>query len=443
MHAAPRGQATFRHGVHPDERKGATEGLAIERMRFVSRFVLPLGQHIGRPAKPVVNAGESVARGQLIASASGFISTALHSPVSGTVEAIELRPHPGGKDALSIVIKADPFADQDQVAHARPFEHSLPSDELVGRVQSAGIVGLGGAAFPSHVKLAVPEGKTVRFIILNGCECEPYLTCDHRIMVEQPYSVLRGLHLIMQQTGAERGYIGIESNKPDAIDALRQANDDPNIEVVPLTVKYPQGAEKMLIDAIFKREVPAGRLPLDLEMVVNNVGTAAAIADLHDKGTPLIERVVTVTGDGIRRPANVLVPLGTPLDAVLEHCGGLLPGVQQVILGGPMMGMALKRLDVPVIKGVSGVLVLRKATPVRRELPCIRCGRCLEACPMFLNPSRLQSLVRVERGEALKATHMLDCFECASCSYVCPSHIPLVQMMRVGKSIVRQWEADQ
>ena len=443
MHAATRGLATFRHGVHPDERKGATEGLPIERMRFVSRYVLPLGQHIGRPAKPIVAAGDGVTRGQRIASANGFISTALHSPVTGTVEAIELRPHPGGKDALSIVIKADPFADQDHIAHCKPFEGSLPSAELVSRVQAAGIVGLGGAAFPSHVKLAVPEGKVVRFIVLNGCECEPYLTCDHRIMVEQPEAVLRGLHLLMLQTGAERGYIGIESNKPDAIAALRQANHDPNVEVIALTVKYPQGAEKMLIDAIFKREVPAGRLPLDLEMVVNNVGTAAAIAELHDNGTPLIERVVTVTGDGIKRPANVLVPLGTPLTALLEHCGGLLPGVEQVILGGPMMGSALKRLDVPVIKGVSGVLALRKATPVRQELPCIRCGRCLEACPMFLNPSRLQALVRVERGEGLKARHMLDCFECASCSYVCPSHIPLVQMMRVGKSIVRQWEAEQ
>ena len=443
MHAAPGRLATFRHGVHPDERKGATENLPVERMRFVSRYVLPLGQHIGRPAKPIVQVGEQIRRGQRIASANGFISTALHSPVTGTVEAIELRPHPGGKDALSMVIKADLLADQSQLAWCKPFEGSLPSPELVNKVQDAGIVGLGGAAFPSHVKLAVPEGKTVQFIVLNGCECEPYLTCDHRIMVERPQAVLRGLHLLMRQTGAERGYIGVERNKPDAIAALRTANDDANVEVIALAVKYPQGAEKMLIDAIFKREVPAGRLPLDLEMVVNNVGTAAALADLHDTGTPLIERVVTVTGDGIKRPANVLVPLGTPLEAVLEHCGGLLAGVQQVVLGGPMMGMALKRLDVPVIKGASGVLVLKKATPVRQELPCIRCGRCLEACPMFLNPSRLQALVRVERGEALKATHMLDCFECASCSYVCPSHIPLVQMMRVGKSIVRQWEAEQ
>ncbi len=443
MVAASTRPATFRHGVHPAERKGATEGLAVERMRFVPRYVLPLGQHIGRPSAPVVAVGDTVQRGQRLARANGFISTALHSPVTGVVEAMELRPHPGGKDAMSLVIRSDPFADQGQVHDAVPFEDALPSPDLVSRVQDAGIVGLGGAAFPSHVKLAVPEGKTVRFIILNGCECEPYLTCDHRVMLERPEAVLRGLRLIMEQTGAERGYIGIERNKADAIDALRAANSDSDIEVVSLEVKYPQGAEKMLIDAIFKREVPSGRLPLDLEMVVNNVGTAAAIADLHDHGTPLIERVVTVTGDGIRRPANVMVPIGTPLDAVLEHCGGLLPGVEQVILGGPMMGMALKRLDVPVIKGASGVLALRKAVPVHQELPCIRCGRCLEACPMFLNPSRLHQLVRAERGESLKAHHMLDCFECASCSFACPSHIPLVQLMRVGKTVVRQWEASQ
>ncbi len=442
MVAHSRGLATFRHGVHPDERKVTTEGLAIERMRFVPRYVLPLGQHIGQPSTPVVAAGDKVTRGQRLARSNGFISTSLHSPVTGTIEAIELRPHPDGKDALAIVLRTDPFADQGQLATASPFDTALPSPDLVQRVQDAGIVGLGGAAFPSHVKLAVPEGKKVRFIVLNGCECEPYLTCDHRVMLERPEAIVRGLRLIMEQTRAERGYIGIESNKADAIESLRRVSGD-NIEVVALAVKYPQGAEKMLIDAIFKREVPAGRLPLELEMVVNNVGTAAAIADLHDHGTPLIERVVTVTGDGIRRPANVMVPIGTPLEAVLEHCGGVVPGVQQVVLGGPMMGKALKRLDVPVIKGVSGVLVLRKAVPVRQELPCIRCGRCLEACPMFLNPSRLHQLVRAERGESLKAHHMAECFECASCSFACPSHIPLVQLMRVGKTVVRQWEASQ
>jgi electron transport complex protein RnfC len=308
-------------------------------------------------------------------------------------------------------------------------------------VQEAGIVGLGGAAFPSHVKLRLQEGKRAHFVILNGCECEPHLTCDHRVMVERPDAVVKGLRRIMQQVDAGRGYIGIEVNKPDAVEALRQASkDDGNIEIVPLRVKYPQGAEKMLIDAIFHKEVPSGKLPLDLEIVVNNVGTAVAMTDLFEKGQPLIERVVTVTGPGIKRPANLLVPLGVPLQAVLDHCGGLTPETRQIIIGGPMMGLAQKRLDVPVIKGISGVLVLTSPATIKEEDPCIRCGRCLEACPMFLNPSRLALFARFEQIEGLLEHNVKDCFECASCSFSCPSNIPLVQLIRVGKAMVRKHE---
>jgi electron transport complex protein RnfC len=257
-------------------------------------------------------------------------------------------------------------------------------------------------------------------------------------MAERPEAVLRGLRSIMRLVGAERGYVGVESNKPDALAALRRhARGFEDIAVVSLKVKYPQGAEKMLIDAIFKKEVPSGKLPLDVEIVVNNVGTAAALTDLFETGRPLIERVVTVTGPGIRRPANLLVPLGTPLEAIVDFCGGLAPGTRQVIFGGPMMGLAQKRLDVPVIKGVSGVLALTDDVPVLEEQPCIRCGRCLEACPMFLNPSRLALLVRHERVEELPDHHIMDCFECASCSFSCPSNIPLVQMIRMGKAMVR------
>jgi electron transport complex protein RnfC len=304
-------------------------------------------------------------------------------------------------------------------------------------VQAGGLVGLGGAAFPSHVKFQVPDDKRVRAAVINGCECEPYLTCDHRIMLERPEAVMRGTRMMMAQVGAERGYVGVEINKADAIAAMR-AVAPKDIDVVSLQVKYPQGAEKLLIDAIFGEQVPVGGLPLDIEILVNSVGTTVALADLFDRGIPLIERVVTLTGPAVARPRNVLVPLGTPVAAVIEHCGGLLPDAHEVILGGPMMGMAQKSLDVPVLKGTSGILCLdRNATEPAREYPCIRCGRCLEACPMFLNPTRLAQLARAEHLDQLEAHHLMSCFECAACSFVCPSHIPLVQWMRMGKAMLR------
>ncbi len=307
------------------------------------------------------------------------------------------------------------------------------------------MVGLGGAAVPSHVKLKVPAGKRAEFLILNGCECEPYLTCDHRVMLERPEAVLRGLEIIAGQIGAERSYIGVEANKLDAVETLAErAGQDDRVEIVPLQVKYPQGAEKMLIDAVLKRAVPSGGLPIDVEVVSHNVGTAAALADFFDTGIPLIERVVTITGDGIARPGNLLVPIGTPLQAVVDYCGGLDASARQVILGGPMMGHAQKDLRAPVSKGVSGILALKSALSAERpEQPCIRCGRCLEACPMFLNPSRLATLARAEMADALASYHQLDCFECASCSFVCPSSIPLVQLMRVGKALVRDAKAKE
>jgi electron transport complex protein RnfC len=273
--------------------------------------------------------------------------------------------------------------------------------------------------------------------VINGCECEPYLTCDHRLMVERPEVVVRGAEIIMTQIGAERGYIGVEANKPDAIEALR-AIAPPSIEVVSLKVKYPQGAEKLLIDAIFHKEVPAGGLPLDIAILVNSVATTAALADLLDRGIPLIERIVTVTGPAVSTPRNLIVPLGTPVSAVLEHCGGLLPDAHQIVLGGPMMGMAQKDLDVPTLKGASGILCLDSKSAVQQqEYACIRCGRCLEACAMRLNPTRLAQLARAEWLDELEAQQLMNCFECASCSFVCPSRVPLVQWMRMGKGMLR------
>jgi electron transport complex protein RnfC len=437
-HSRPK---TFAHGVHPEEHKELTSGLAIERMPFVREYVLPLSQHIGAPSRPVVEVGQRVQRGQCIAEPGGFVSTALHAPVTGWVRAIELRLHPNGKMLTAVVIEADPF-DSQRLPEGTPVDPaSLSADEMMERVQQAGLVGLGGAAFPSHVKFKVPEGQPIRHVVINGCECEPYLTCDHRLMVERPDAVMRGTEIIMAQVGAEHGTIAIENNKPDAIAALRAAAP-PGVDVAPLQVKYPQGAEKLIIDAIFGERVPEGGLPLDLGILVNNVGTTAALADLFDHGTPLVERIVTVTGPGVTRPRNLCVPLGTPLSAVVEHCGGLRTNVRQVVVGGPMMGMAQKSLDAPIVKGSSGVLCLDHAAPTPlRDLPCIRCGRCLEACPMLLNPARLAQVARAERAEELESLHLMSCFECAACSFVCPSRIPLVQWMRMGKALLRSRQA--
>jgi len=431
------GRRSFAHGIHPPGHKELTDHRPIERMPFVDALVLPLSQHIGAPSRAVVTVGDRVERGQLIAEPGGYVSVALHAPATGTIAAIERRLHPNGQLMDAIVLRVDPYSTQ-RVRAADPVDPAtLSEDELVERIQRAGLVGLGGAAFPSHVKVRVPEGKQVRAVVINGAECEPYLTCDHRVMVERPREIIRGTQILMHNVGARRAYIGIELNKAEAIAALR-AVAPAHVEVIGLPVKYPQGAEKHLIKAIFDREIPRGGLPIDLELVVNNVGTMAALADLFDAGQPLIERVITVSGPAIRNPKNLLVPIGTPLSAVIAHCGGLLPGVRQVVVGGPMMGQAQKSLDVPVLKGTSGVLCLdRIEITARREYPCIRCGRCVEACPMFLNPASLSRLVRYERTDDLAASNLAACIECASCSFVCPSGIPLVQYLRMGKAMVR------
>jgi electron transport complex protein RnfC len=429
---------SFRHGIHPPENKEATEERPIERIPFVQEYVMPLSQHIGAPSVAIVKAGDRVSRGQPIADPGGFVSVYLHSPVTGIVKAVEPRLHANGKMMPSVVIQADPYSSQKVEPVERPAPESLSNKEFVAQVQKAGLVGLGGAAFPSHVKLSLPADKKIEFIVVNGCECEPYLTADDRLMVERPKQVIRGTRIMMENIGAKRAYIGIESNKPRAISALKSVVP-PEIEVVVVETKYPQGAEKMLIDAILKREVPSGGLPLDIGILTNNVGTTAALADWFDEGVPLIERVVTVTGPGIRYPRNLLVPLGTPVSTIVEYCGGLRENTKQVIMGGAMMGMPQKSLDVPVMKGTSGIIALTSVfQESAQEYPCIKCGRCVEACPMFLNPTRLAQLAKYERIDSLVDYHLFDCFECASCSYSCPSNIPLVQWIRIGKAIVRE-----
>jgi electron transport complex protein RnfC len=386
-----------------------------------------------------------VFRGQLVAQAAGFVSVPLHASATGRVKAIEKRRHPAGNMSEAIVIEVDHGAAQVLHDDAPREWQGLTREELVKEIQAGGFVGLGGAAFPSHVKLTVPEGKRVDWVIVNGAECEPYLTTDHRIMLEYADSIILGIRITMKVLGAGKSFIGIETNKMDAIRALTdRLPADLNCTVVPLAPKYPQGAEKMLISAVLAREVPSGRLPIDVQVVVHNVGTIAAMGDFFAYGQPLIERVVTVTGPGVRRPSTLLVPLGTRLSDILDHCGGVTEDTNQILFGGPMMGAAQYHLDVPLLKGTSGILCLTGAeVAVRREYPCIRCSSCLDACPVFLNPSLLGSLARVGLYEQMQKSHLMDCMECGSCSYVCPSNIPLVQRFRVAKAMLREEEARQ
>ena len=436
-------QSGFSHGIHPHDHKERTAALPSQRMPFMERYVLPLHQSLGAPAKPVVSVGQRVSRGALIAEPGAFFSTSLHSPVTGWVRGIGSRRYPGGRFESAIEIEADPFATQRLDPCPRPDWRKLSLDELSAEVQRAGIVGLGGAALPAHVKYALREGVKIRYLIANGAECEPYLTNDHRVMVEQPEVLLRGIEILHTLLGAEETLIGVELNKPDAIAALRARLDrDSPVRVVPLRVKYPQGDSKMLIKSLLGLEVPKGLHAADLGIIMNNVGTLAAIADWFDRGLPYIDRRVTVSGPGIPYPANLVVPLGTPVREVLRFCGGYTDDTREVIMGGPMMGTPIASLDAPIIKISSGVLAFTaRETALSREYPCIRCGRCVEACPYFLNPSKLARLARAHLYEELKQAHVSECVECGSCTYSCPSGIPIVQLIRSAKESIRHAKA--
>jgi electron transport complex protein RnfC len=425
----------FEHGVHPAHHKQQTEDLPIQRVPFGKDYIMPLGQNIGVACRPVVEAGEQVRRGQLIAEPGGFVSTALHSPVTGTIREIGDFRGVDGSFAPAIAIEADAFATQKLEAGAPVDWESLSLEDFIEAVQMAGIVGMGGAAFPSHVKLTVPDGVKIKHLLINGAECEPYLTNDHRLMLERPEALLAGAEIVRQKLGAEETVIGVEENKPNAIEIIREhIQPGQPVRVVTLKVKYPQGAEKMMIKSVFGKEVPAGQLPRDVEVNVNNVGTIVAIADYFLRGMPLIERVLTVAGPGVTYPANLIVPLGTPVRDVVRFCGGLKGDTREIIMGGPMMGRPIASLDVPVLKGCSGVLVFtEKETARRKEYPCIRCGRCLEACPYFLNPSRFARLARARMFDEMKALHVFDCVECGCCTFACPSNIPIVQLIRTAK----------
>lgn len=433
----------FSHGIHPHYHKEITQGKAIKRLAFPPRLIVPVSQHIGAPAKPVVNVGEEVIRGQVIAEASGFMSIPVHAPATGIVHAIELMPTASGPKVLSIVIDVYK-ADSQRVGFGEPVElEKLSRDELIQRVQATGLAGLGGAAFPSHVKLKIPAGKSAHTLVVNGCECEPYLTCDHRMMLEQPKDLLQGIRYALQITGAQKAIIGIEDNKADAAQAIKavlKADDPIIVELV--ETKYPQGAEKMLLKSLLGVEVPAGGLPIDIGIVVNNVGTLVQLGKLLPQGEGIIERVITVTGSQVEKAGNYLVPLGTPIRFILEQLG-ISAHHHEIILGGPMMGMSLASLDVPITKGTSGLLVFPERNFIEEHggkvYPCIKCGRCVDACPMYLNPAQMGWLAGHREYESMESDfHLNSCFECGCCSFVCPSNIPLVQYFRIAKSVNRE-----
>jgi electron transport complex protein RnfC len=430
----------FRHGIHPPDSKELTAHLPLRRLEFPDEVVLPLRQHAGKPAVLRVKKGDRVLRGDVIATADGFVSVPVHASASGTVTEIGLWPHPDGSMDTAVHIAVDRWSPQVPRPRLVPKWRGLTPAQVVRAVQDAGVVGLGGAGFPTHVKLAPPSDLKVELIILNGAECEPYLTTDHRIMVEYPERVHFGLRVMMHALGVHRAVIGVERNKPDAIEALRRTTPtDLAIEILPLTVKYPQGAEKMLIHAVTGREVPSGKLPVNLGVVVQNVGSAASIAEVFETGLPLVERVVTVSGRGVRKPANLIVPVGTRLGTLIDACGGLTDDAAEIVFGGPMMGVPQSSLDVPIVKGTTGVIVLTQAdVRAERTYPCIHCGQCLEACPVYLNPQRLGELARAGRYEEMEPLHVMDCMLCGSCAYVCPSNIPLAQLFQASKSALRR-----
>jgi len=428
---------SFRHGVHPPESKELTEGVPIRRMPFPDEVVLPLRQHAGKPAKLLVKPGDRVERADKIAEADGFISVPIHSSVAGVVKEIGWWPHPDGSMAEAVRIEVE--GDSPQIPRPRMIPHweDLDPKGIVDAVQRAGVVGLGGAAFPTHVKLLPPEEFPIEALLINGAECEPYLTTDHRTMVEFPDRVFLGIRIMMKTLGVDRCVVGIERNKPDAIEALEaKLPTDLDITIQPLTVKYPQGAEKMLIHAVTGREVPTGKLPMNVGTVVQNVGSIACIAEIFETGLPLIERVVTLSGPGVVHPSNLIVPVGTKLKDVLDFCGGFQGDVTEIIFGGPMMGPSQPDLETPLIKGTTGVVVLTSAeSKPRPTYGCISCGRCLDACPVFLNPTSLGLLAQAARFEEMEEEyHLADCMLCGSCSYVCPSNIPLSQMFGMAKA---------
>jgi len=426
-------------GVHPPENK-ITADIPIEYLPVPESVIIPVSQHIGSPANPVVNKGDSIKAGQLIAAGKGFVSANIHSSVSGKINKIDIAPDSYGFKQTSIFIDVEGDEWVETINRSKEIENDikLSPEEIVKRCFESGIVGLGGATFPSHVKLTVPSGKKCEVLIINGVECEPFLTSDHRLMLEKGEEMIIGVSILMKALNVEKALIGIENNKPDAISHIRKiASACKGISVHALKVKYPQGAEKQLIKALTGREVPSGRLPLDVGAVVHNVGTSFAVYEAVQKNKPLFERVVTITGKHLSKPGNYMVRTGTSLAKLIEAAGGLPEDTGKIINGGPMMGKAVGNTNIPVVKGMSGVVIVPAGESQRVEIkPCIRCAKCVSVCPIRLEPYLLMSVSEKGLFERAEKERITDCMECGSCSFTCPAGRPLLDYIRLGKTNV-------
>ncbi len=430
---------TFKGGIHPPQNKQRSEGRSIETMPLPQKVVIPLQQHTGAPCKALVKEGDIVSAGQKIGESTGFVSSPVHASIAGKVTSVGPHPHPVISSPIRSIIIERSGADAAAEAGFWPAPadwSALSAEQIKDLVKEAGVVGLGGAAFPTHVKLSPPPGKKIDGLILNGVECEPFLTADHRLMIEEAEGIIEGARIILKVLGVSRGFIGIEANKPDAIAHLGErcrALGAP-LEVVPLKVKYPQGAEKQLIKAILGREVPSGCLPFDVGAAVQNVGTAFAVFEAVARRKPLIERVLTVSGDGVPEAKNLRVRIGTPFSEVIGFCGGAAAdGTRKIVMGGPMMGISQYTLDVPVVKGTSGILVLSRGARTEAETTCIKCGRCVEACPMYLMPNRIADYAETDNFDQTDAYGVKDCMECGACTYVCDVKRPIVHLVKYAK----------
>lgn len=428
-------------GVHPADNKIAANA-PIEVMPLPKKAFISVSQHLGAPAKVIVKRGDEVKVGSLIAKGEAFISANIHSSVSGKVAKVDNWIDTGGYKRQMVIIDVvgDEWEESIDRSPDLMKKISLSKQEIITRIKEMGIVGLGGATFPSHVKLMIPDGKKCEVLIINGVECEPYLTSDHRIMLERGEELLVGIQILMKGLEVDKAMVGIENNKPDAIAHLTKlAKDYPGISINPLKVKYPQGAEKQLIKALINREVPSGKLPIEVGAVVNNLGTALAVYEAVQKNKPLFERVVTVTGKSVAKPSNLLVRVGTPIGELIEKVGGLPEDTGKIINGGPMMGKSINSTEIPITKGSSGILIMQEKESSRAEVrTCIRCGKCVHACPMGLEPFHISLVARRQNWEEAEKSHVMDCIECGSCQFACPSGRPLLDYMRVGKQTVGQ-----
>lgn len=436
---------TFHGGVHPPEYKELTENCAFEVIPLPDEIILPLAQHLGKEASPQVKKGDEVVPGQLVAAAEGFVSAPVHTSVAGKVMSLGKELTSSGFPKSSIVIKTNGTVEAEKTLLPPLNPETITPDEIRNRVAEAGIVGQGGAAFPTSVKLSPPKDKVIDVVILNGCECEPYLTRDYRFMIERHDDLISGFKLIMKALGVKRGVIGIENNKPEAIKLLTEkVRNEEGLEVISLKTKYPQGAEKMLIKAVNGKEVPPGKLPMDVGAVIQNIGTAIAVHDAVVKGEVLTTAALTVSGKGIKIPKNLLVPVGTPIQNVIDFCGGVTEDAVKIVVGGPMMGVAQFDLQAPVMKATSGILVLTKDEVAENPAtPCLRCGQCVGACPLNLVPTKLARYSQLNKYEEAENADVTVCMECGTCAYTCPANIPLVQWIRLGKQRVLEMQRER